>query len=398
MSEDGEDEIEYLDEDAEIVQQCVQTAQSGERPLPNFSIETELLVERLPHDSKSSKKKKRVEEDDFDYDPSEDLRVSRAKQRKTHHSPSDTKKNVSKSSSQVTKAKKIREQAPVGFNQRKSMDIRVPDYDDPLCLPVRAVIRDSKAWNDLCLEKFKQLDRPMRVDKEETVASKRIVELRNVRNILGKFDLAITSRTVVQNKSGNKKHDSFRSILPRYREKKILNNYKLTKQHQKQPLYFKTELILKQEANDESLVIYNPEECASFVYKMYDKEMDPKSKEEERKFYLKETDCLKMCSPCYHAKHKGYERVDPNNYCHICKRVFLNSQILVAHLRTHTPAERLLYKKKLNQELQKRVPDTYKCRICLRKFMGIAALKKHVTMHTGSATPFICEAGKHLVR
>lgn len=191
MSDDGE--IEFLDEDADIVQQCVQNV---DEPILKPAVETTLLVERVKNEKPRRKRKK---EEDSDYDPSEDIIQRNRKKRqqifprqgargpgRPPNSSNIFRSNDKDSIKEVRKSKKYI--AKVNFFDRKKLDIKIPDYDDPLCLPVRALKKDEwdarklRNWNNLCLENFKNYDNPLRAEKETTVSSKRTVVLRNMFN------------------------------------------------------------------------------------------------------------------------------------------------------------------------------------------------------------------------
>lgn len=198
-------EIEYLDEDAELVQQCFQTAVSNE---PDFTLLAEektvpLLVER------PVSKKRKKKDDDSDYDPSEDYAPPsppspKTKKRKTYMwrkvhklqpqtQNRPTNKVAEAGVSNFRNLKKIVKENKVlsakeQFAIRKKLNIRIPDYDDPLCLPVKAVknenvdVKRLGVWNNVCLEHFKHCDTLLRPERGETKGSTRTVVLRNVVN------------------------------------------------------------------------------------------------------------------------------------------------------------------------------------------------------------------------
>lgn len=188
MSDDGE--IEFLDEDADIVQQCVQNV---DEPILKPVIETTLLVERVKNEKPRRKRKK---EEDSDYDPSEDIIQRNRKKRQQNFPrqgasrgpgrPPNSSYLIRNDVKEVRKTKKY--VAKGNFFDRKKLDIKIPDYDDPLCLPVRALKKDEwdarklRNWNNLCLDNFKNYDKLLRAEKEPTVSSKRTVVLRNMFN------------------------------------------------------------------------------------------------------------------------------------------------------------------------------------------------------------------------
>lgn len=197
MAEDDGD-IEFLDEDAEIVQQCVHTVEDP----PPLKAPIPFLVERSPVDKP---RKKRKMEEDSDYEPSKDI-PSKYKKRKTPKLPRTMKSQKYEHFAQSTPLKyKVKEYGPRKVKKsqikteeipRSQLDIRIPDYDDPLCMPVRAVKKDDgdttklKIWNNLCLEHFKKSDTSLRADNGETVSSKRTIVLKNIFNkFTGKLQL-----------------------------------------------------------------------------------------------------------------------------------------------------------------------------------------------------------------
>lgn len=180
--EEFEGEIEFLDEDAEIVQQCVRIVgnDSKEETKPNTNTSGIQIRENV---KQATAKRKRKEDDDSDYDPREE-NIKKKKRQPT------TQQNVSRGLQIQIAPKPLIKKDPFSHKMdlvvRRKLQIKVPDYDDPLCLPVRALRKDNpeklklKNWNNLCLEQFKNYDASLRVDKQPTVASKRIVVFTNI--------------------------------------------------------------------------------------------------------------------------------------------------------------------------------------------------------------------------
>lgn len=238
MAED-DCEIEYLDEDEDVVQQCVQNVQH----VPQINLEdddienhiTPLLVERKPNVKPETKRKIKTEEEDSDYNPSEDLEFLKTfqKKRKRVNVKKPSKPAVQAAKSQqnlvpqpvksVQSASKIqkknyqpqsiarvvqqklnekllvddarsrRDKKPTESLKdetkgRKKFEIRMTDYEDPLCLPVRAIIKDKgdlkrlKQWNNLCLEHFQKSDTSLSLANGPITSSTRTFVLRNVKN------------------------------------------------------------------------------------------------------------------------------------------------------------------------------------------------------------------------
>ncbi|KAL4709694.1 hypothetical protein ACJJTC_007425 [Scirpophaga incertulas] len=290
MEVDGE--IEYLDEDAELVQQCVIQFPSAVLPVAPIEYKQDegqdLLVQRV-----TRSKKRKIEEKDSDYDPNEDSApVSPVPAQTT----SKKKKTVAKKTITSTKTtlitppslqRNFSKNQAVKVNEfiaRKNMDIHIPDYDDPLCLPVRAVVKSESAhktlknWNNLCIERLRQSDRLLRPEKGDVQGSKRTVVVRKVNNKLsGETDVVVWSKTTVENNNYDRKSDIFQSVLPTFTEKKTLSPYSLV-QLKKKSFKHQAEIILSKESNKDGdiLVAYSPDDALSAIYKMYHK----KTKEE----------------------------------------------------------------------------------------------------------------------
>lgn len=193
-SDETDCEIEYLDEDAEIVQQCVQIPIQSNARL-SYGTDQQLLVERGAEKKRS--KRKAYDEDDSDYTPIHEPESPKRVKRKA---PTQVKRNAkvnnTSTGQNVVKGRlynptRIFKNSNTStlvddYMMRKKMDIRIPDYDDPLCLPVRALKRSGsdlqrlRNWNNVCLEHFKHCNTMLRPEKGETKSSTRAIVLRNV--------------------------------------------------------------------------------------------------------------------------------------------------------------------------------------------------------------------------
>lgn len=222
-------EIEYLDEDEELVQQCMQIVHTTPIIAKVESLEIEsngqLLVERK-FDHFAAKKRTKTEEEDSDYDPRDDMLHLKKKKMikrppkkiiKIESQPANfyIKKNVEsvqrplrtysrvhvdqrmqviqKKTSKMIKVKDVRPARPVTksseeiIRERKKLDIKIPDFEDPLCLPVRAFIKDNvdmkklKNWNNLCLSYLTKGNEALET-RGTTTSSKRTIVLSNNRN------------------------------------------------------------------------------------------------------------------------------------------------------------------------------------------------------------------------
>lgn len=193
-SDETDCEIEYLDEDAEIVQQCVQIPIQSNACL-SYGTDQQLLVERGAEKKRS--KRKAYYEDDSDYTPIHEPESPKRVKRKA---PTQVKRNAkvnnTSTGQNVVKGRlynptRIFKNSNTStlvddYMMRKKMDIRIPDYDDPLCLPVRALKRSGsdlqrlRNWNNVCLEHFKHCNTMLRPEKGETKSSTRAIVLRNV--------------------------------------------------------------------------------------------------------------------------------------------------------------------------------------------------------------------------
>ncbi|CAH2098507.1 unnamed protein product [Euphydryas editha] len=409
MSEEADCEIEFLDEDADIVQQCVQTVEN-ETDIKPALVEPTLLVERVPNE-KPTRRKRRKKEEDSDYDPTEDLPQRNRKRKQTNFPRQTTTRGRPFASSYIHKTdiKEERKSKNLGtkydFINRKQLNIRIPDYDDPLCLPVRALKKDEwdarklRNWNNLCLENFKQFDNPLRAEKQPTVSSKRTVVLRNIHNKLtGKVETTMYGKICVENKNEDKKSEVVQSVLPKYREKKVLNTFKLADVKKRRSFYHKDEVLLTKEVNKdvETLVVYRPREKLSLVYKMFEKKSDNVNEiEEENKKYLKEVASCQTCAPCYQTSWRGFKKNDKKNIrCQVCMRPCISVYNLLAHLKSHPEAEVRASKRAIARSLASVVEYHYKCRICQEQFLSIKELRQHVNTHKGTET-FKCEVGNH---
>ncbi|XP_047539314.1 zinc finger protein 652-like [Vanessa atalanta] len=408
MTEDEDCEIEFLDEDADIVQQCVQNV-DNETDIKPALMETTLLVERVPNEKPTRKRRKK--EEDSDYDPTEDLPTRSRKKKLQQYPRQSATRGRRFESSYVHKTdgrseRKYRKlDSKAVFVNRKLLNIKIPDYDDPLCLPVRAMKKDEwdarklKNWNNLCLEHFKHYDNPLRAEKEQTVSSKRTIVLRNIHNkMTGKVETTMYSKICVENKNEDKRSEVVQSVLPKYREKKVLNTFRLSDQKKRRSFHHKDEVLLTKEVNKEveTLVVYKPEEKLSLVYKMFEKKSDNvKDMDEENKKYLKEVASCKTCAPCYQTSWRGFKKNDKRNIrCQVCMRPCISVYNLLAHLKSHSEADVRSSKRAIARSLASVVEYHYKCRICQEQFLSIKELRQHVNTHKGTE-PFKCEVGNH---
>lgn len=206
MAESDGEVIEFLDEDADIVQQCVQAVPPPVQVpqlVPRLEVKpAHLLVERMPAEKKRKRKK---DEDDSDYDPNDDIlppsppsskgkkKKQVVKKVKTYHKDAVPSSKAGQSSkaghSQGRKPKTVTYFPPKEVPlDRKLLNIRIPDYDDPLCLPVKAIqyeesdIKRMNNWNNVCLEHFKHCDSLLKPERGDTHSSTRTVVFRNVAN------------------------------------------------------------------------------------------------------------------------------------------------------------------------------------------------------------------------
>ncbi|CAH0598168.1 unnamed protein product [Chrysodeixis includens] len=415
---DSDCDIEYLDEDADIVQQCVQTV-----PIlvPQYEEKvTPLLVERQPVERR---RKRRKDEEDSDYDPSQDLipasppnargrkkRQQIVKKVKAYHKDVPSLKVGPGRKSKFFSAK----DPPL---DRKLCNIRIPDYDDPLCLPVKAIksettdLKRLNDWNNVCLEHFKHCDNLLKPERGETNSSTRTVVFRNVVNKQSdKLETTIWSKTCVENEDGDRKSEIFQCVLPRYKEKKVLTTFGLTNKRPR-PYQLSDEVILSKEEwkEGEVLVAYKPRESSSAVYKLvagYDKKSsdgsqedpDDKDEEDDVKMFMKEVVYCKMCAPCYQTSWRGVKKNSKKSIaCPICSRSFVTVYNLLAHFKTHSSEDVQKYKRVISSILAEIVEYHYKCRICREQYPSIKKLRQHMSTHQGTEV-FTCEVGNHMAR
>ncbi|CAH0697279.1 unnamed protein product [Spodoptera exigua] len=421
---ESDGDIEFLDEDADIVQQCVQAVPVQVPHLvPRVEEKlTPLLVERQPAERK---RKKRKDDEDSDYDPRNDFVPASPPSTKGKRKRQSLVKNKVKTyhgkeagnSSKVGSAKKMKYPPPKEPTiDRKLCQIRIPDYDDPLCLPVKAIKNEEtdekrlNNWNNVCLEHFKHCDNLLKPERGETFSSTRTVVFRNVPNKqTGKPETTIWSKTCVENEDGDKKSEIFQCVLPRYKEKKVLTTFGLTSRRPK-AYHITDEVILsKEESKDgEVLVAYKPKESSSAVYKLITasdrKSSDMKDESEEKdddddmKMYMKELAYCKMCAPCFQTSWRGVKKTTKKSItCPICTRSFVTVYNLLAHFKTHTSEDVQKYKAVISSILAEIVDYHYKCRVCQAQFISIKKLREHVATHQGHEL-FRCEIGNHMAR
>ncbi|KAL0810692.1 hypothetical protein ABMA28_010021 [Loxostege sticticalis] len=404
-------EIEYLDEDAEIVQQCVQppnssiSSSSTSKQTTNYVSllqQRGLLVER----EIERKRKRKKDEEDSDYDPSEDLHaLDSAKKKKRPVVPIRKvgRKSILPLNTFITNTGK-KAIAIDDIRARKKLDIRIPDYDDPLCLPVRAIINSNndlqkvRHWNNMCLEHFKNASGVQRPEKAKTKSSARTVVLRNVvHKETGKQETAVWSKVCVEDKAGVKKSEIFQSILPKFREKKILKSYSVAK-HVTKFRHVNETILTKEDHKDGNvLVVYKPREKTTAVYKFV---TDPNKSlsEDEPKKSLKETVICKCCAPCYQTSWRGSKKTEETPIsCPVCGRASVSVYNLLTHLRVHPSSDVRAHSEDLSAKLAKVLDYHYKCRICQEQFLSIKRLRQHVATHTGVET-FKCEVGNHITK
>ncbi|XP_030026319.2 uncharacterized protein LOC115444617 [Manduca sexta] len=386
---DADCEIEYLDEDAEIVQQCFQTPRVPEVVVTK---DTPLLVER------AEKRRKRKKDDDSDYDPSEDYvppSPPNPKNKKKRHGLKRSFKVEREMNVPNLKGIKkiIKENQLLSTEEqlaiRKKLNIRIPDYDDPLCLPVKALRQEENdlkrlnVWNNVCLEHFKHCDTMLRPERGETKSSVRSVVLRNVMNKqTRKVETTIWSKTSVENEDGDKKSEIFQCVLPKYKEKKVLNAVMMSSRKTKAFHVIDEVILTKEEHKDgEALVAYKPREAISSVYMMFDNGKSTDSmdgteqnqdKDEESKMYMKELACCKVCAHCFQTSWRGAKKVNKKTIvCPVCARTYVTVHNLLAHFKTHTESEVQRYKHIMSAALAEIVDYHYTCRICQEKQTSI---------------------------
>ncbi|XP_028167954.1 uncharacterized protein LOC114358253 [Ostrinia furnacalis] len=410
---DADCEIEYLDEDADIVQQCVQPHNiSNLKHLKQVARSTEdrsLLVER---ELERKRKRKRNDDDDSDYDPREDLHAIEVKKNKKKPLNIPTKKQTRPKpltslpvNTFITSTGK-RAIAINDINARKKLDIRIPDYDDPLCLPVRAIVNSKndlqrvRNWNNMCLEHFKTASTVLRPEKGAVKSSARSVVLRNVvHKETGKQETAVWSKICIENEDGVKKSEIFQSILPKYREKKMLKSFHISK-HSSKFRHINETILTKEDHKDGNvLVVYKPREKVSAVYKfLTDPNKVTAEGEDEPKKSLKEIVVCKVCAPCYQTSWRGAKKnEDKALKCPICGRGSVSVYNLLTHVRAHNAPDVRRRAKEIAAALAKVVDYHYRCRVCDERFFSIKALRQHVATHKGNET-FRCEVGNHTAK
>lgn len=437
---DSDCEIEYLDEDADIVEQIVQIQPS--QNAFTVTVKNERLSPLLVEREKPVKRKriKKEYDSDYDYDPSEDIMVPSPPSPKTSSKPKKRKAALTKKLYKPEKSEpelNFKEKKKLSFKKvmrenrilsgkeeyemHKNFNIRIPDFGDPLCLPVKAIqndINDCKrleTWNNVCLEHFKHCDSLLQPDKGETKSSIRTVVLRNVINKqIGRKETTIWNKTCVVNEFGDKKSEIFQCVLPNYQEKKMLHINLLPMYNKLRTFHTTEEVILRKEDQDnqEILVAYKPRAGISSVYTLVDKrdkvdqdneDTNPqehsqqKKDEEEVKMYLRELTCCRMCVRCFQESWRGLKKINGPVICPICSRSFTFVHSMLLHVKMHSTSDVKRYKRVISLILSDIVEYHYKCRLCREKCTSIKESRKHVSTHRGTEM-FLCEVGNHWTR
>ncbi|XP_052749440.1 uncharacterized protein LOC113519259 isoform X1 [Galleria mellonella] len=419
---DTDAEIEFLDEDADIVQQCVQSTIVPEEE------DKEYLVERAPE---RPKRRRKVEDEDSDYDPRDEVPSPVPKMKKKKHARKPEKVNTIHGKSTVLPKSiytttlthinrpkvLVQSNAPskinifktktIDLNTRKKMDIKIPDYEDPLCLPVRAIkendsdVKKLRIWNNACLQHFKHCDNILKPESGVTKGSTRSIVLRNIVNkATGNSETAIWSKTSVENENGVRKSQIFQSILPRYREKKILDSYELQNIKVPRNCHHVDEVLLTKEEskNGDILVAYKPKEAITSVYKFTDDgDNESESADVEARKCLREVACCRTCAPCYQTSWRATRRDNAKMKirCPVCGRGWPSAYSLLTHLRSHPGPQLQRHRAAVHHELARILDYHYRCRVCQHTFTSIKCLRAHVASHKGTET-FTCEIGNHV--
>ncbi|XP_052749444.1 zinc finger and BTB domain-containing protein 24-like isoform X2 [Galleria mellonella] len=300
---DTDAEIEFLDEDADIVQQCVQSTIVPEEE------DKEYLVERAPE---RPKRRRKVEDEDSDYDPRDEVPSPVPKMKKKKHA-------------------------------------RKPE---------------------------------------------------KVNTIHGNSETAIWSKTSVENENGVRKSQIFQSILPRYREKKILDSYELQNIKVPRNCHHVDEVLLTKEEskNGDILVAYKPKEAITSVYKFTDDgDNESESADVEARKCLREVACCRTCAPCYQTSWRATRRDNAKMKirCPVCGRGWPSAYSLLTHLRSHPGPQLQRHRAAVHHELARILDYHYRCRVCQHTFTSIKCLRAHVASHKGTET-FTCEIGNHV--
>lgn len=232
---ESDGEIEYLDEDEEIVNHCVKYANKSYDlavknaiPTPKPATPRNEYQKSLIADRGRSRKRRRssvYEEPDSDYDPTNDIRIEKGikplrqpsrrlrgsststekvrpqnqpiKVKKTRSEsvssqekdepPKSQRRKASEGQAKVKQEEKEEEESEDISDmiiKRREMDITIPDYDDPLCLPVRVVSKvwsdreRLKKWNNMCLRYYQRY----RDLQKDVVTTTRELTFRSRRN------------------------------------------------------------------------------------------------------------------------------------------------------------------------------------------------------------------------
>ncbi|XP_050676355.1 uncharacterized protein LOC126973183 [Leptidea sinapis] len=398
MNEGMDYEIEYLDEDAELVQQCVQPMEDNNILNKIATDDSTLLIEVA---ERPKRIKRKFVEEDSDYDPTEDKIIPKYRYKKKSNTSTPALLPKFRKHIPTTPKSKTERKDPSDLNTRRKLDIRIPDYEDPLCMPVRAFNKDLsdlkrlRTWNSLCLKHFGYHDIPFRADNKESVSSSRTVVLRNLFNkMTGKAETTLWSKVLVSNEEGLKKSEIIQTVLPKFREKETLSNVVLLRS-KINTVHMRDEVILTKEQNNEedTLVVYKVSKALAMLYKTF---AVPGMEEDMMRNYLREVAVTKMCVYCYQTSSRNHNQKNNGNMkCSVCGRVCLSVYNLLAHLRSHDDATVRKHINSISSTLAQAVEYHYRCRVCQQKSPTITQLRNHIKTHKISEV-FHCEIGNHL--
>ncbi|GBP03421.1 hypothetical protein EVAR_101790_1 [Eumeta japonica] len=415
---DSDGAIEYLDEDADIVQQCVITSNVDVPIVPMPVIKSPLLVERKrrtvasSHHSHSAQKRRKDVDDDEDYDPRKNANSKMKRKSYSVHKKSSpfnriktpvapafsptpkeihTQKFVSSTENVIVK-QKTEPKTTVEADKPSNEIVHVYDYRDPLCIRDEPFVGNEeemghiKDWNRLCYEQLIKHENPLMPDEPDTYTKKSLI-FRNVcNNLTGKEVPTVWSRLTIRNQDGRKKSEGFESILPNFTTAKI--DFEMstpTPRNQKSPVLSSNCVILtKEEHKDgEVLVGYRPQEALAHVFKAMQELVEVEGKMSNLKYLEEKLQC-KICTSCYQYSWRGarQEKFGRKQIkCGICSRGFINTYNFVSHLKVHSAEEVKLNKKALCKTLAESIGYHYKCRICQKNNSTIKEARKHMLVH-----------------
>lgn len=365
-------EVEFLDEDVDIVQKYVT------KPI-NVKVNKPFIYTAKQYPMHIKKKRKRRPDADEEYIP--DVGPNKKK----------PKKEFKRKDVVVSKRKYKR---------------NIPDYTDSIFLPVKVMPKNLenatkiKRWNKCCVEQYMKADDLLESGEDVMTSSVKTLVFRRVKNkITGKVEPMVCGKTKVTYLSGKEIFDDFQCMLPNFSDNKNLN-YRVYPQRNTGDMVLSQNTVLlscEKQRGSEFLVAYMPIDRVSINYKFVDKRNSKTGSVCDR---LLEEQCMyNVCALCYQNSWNGngYLPQKKKIICSICHLNFGNTYNMLTHLKTHSKELINENRSLITSSLADLVGNHYKCRICQQRFNTVKELQVHVFTHRGTSC-FKCVVGNHVTR